>query len=32
VREVHPQLRFSRNYEKIRPYREYCEESIAYTD
>ncbi len=32
VREVHPKLRFSRNYKKIRPYSEYCEEFIEYAD
>jgi tRNA(adenine34) deaminase len=29
IRQLHPDLRFSRNYEKIRPYSEYCEEMIS---
>ncbi len=28
VKQVDPALKFSRNYEKIRPYSEYCEEII----
>jgi len=28
LRQVHPKLRFSRNYDKIRPYCSYCEEMI----
>jgi len=28
ISKINPRLRFSRNYEKIRPYSEYCEESI----
>lgn len=27
---LNPRLHFSRNYEVIRPYKEYCEESIEY--
>jgi len=30
VQAVDPRLTFSRNYEKLRPYSEYCEESISY--
>jgi len=26
---IHPKLRFDRNYERIRPYASYCEESIS---
>ena len=29
VKQVDPRLAFSRNYEIIRPYSEYCEESIS---
>ncbi len=29
LRELHPRLRFSRNYDKIRPYAAYCEETIT---
>lgn len=28
IRQIDPRLRFTRNYEKIRPYAEYCEEMI----
>jgi hypothetical protein len=28
ITKVNPNLRFSRNYEKIRPYTDYCEEMI----
>lgn len=28
IRQIDPRLRFARNYEKIRPYAEYCEEMI----
>ena len=28
VKEVHPDLKFTRNYEKLRPYCGYCEEMI----
>ncbi|MBW2409265.1 MAG: nucleoside deaminase [Deltaproteobacteria bacterium] len=28
LRQVHPKLRFSRNYDKLRPYCSYCEEMI----
>ena len=31
VRQVDPSLTFSRNYKKIRPYSEFCEESISYS-
>ena len=29
VKEIHPNLKFTRNYEKLRPYFEYCEEMIV---
>jgi tRNA(adenine34) deaminase len=32
VRQVDPRLTFSRNHERLRPYSEYCEESISYRD
>jgi hypothetical protein len=28
VKEIHPKLKFTRNYEKLRPYSGYCEEII----
>lgn len=28
IEKINPKLRFSRNYENIRPHAEYCEESI----
>ena len=28
ISRINPNLRFSRNYEKIRPYEKYCEETI----
>ena len=28
VKEIHPKLKFTRNYEKLRPYYGYCEEII----
>lgn len=28
LRQVHPKLRFSRNYDKLRPHSSYCEEMI----
>ena len=28
LRQIHPKLRFTRNYEKLRPYTPYCEEMI----
>ena len=31
VQRIHPKLRFSRNYEKLRPHGEYCEETIELT-
>lgn len=31
IRKIHPRLRFSRNYERIRPYSAYCEERIEYS-
>ena len=31
ISKINPNLRFSRNYEKIRPYEEYCEEIIELT-
>jgi len=30
LKEINPNLKFSRNYEKLRPYSEYCEEIIEY--
>lgn len=29
LRQIHPKLRFSRNYETLRPYGDYCEETIS---
>jgi len=29
VRQLHPSLRFSRNYEKLRPYEDFCEEMLT---
>jgi len=29
---IHPKLRFDRNYERIRPYASYCEETISLED
>jgi hypothetical protein len=29
VKEIHPNLKFTRSYEKLRPYYEYCEEMIV---
>lgn len=29
VKQIDPRLEFSRNYEKLRPYAEYCEEMIS---
>ena len=29
IRRIDPRLRFSRNYEKLRPYAPYCEETIS---
>jgi tRNA(adenine34) deaminase len=31
IRQIDPRLRFSRNYELIRPYSGYCEERIEYS-
>ena len=28
IRQIHPKLRFSRNYERLRPHSDYCEEMI----
>ena len=28
IRQIHPKLRFTRNYQRLRPYSEYCEEMI----
>lgn len=28
IRQIHPKLRFSRNYDRLRPYSAYCEEMI----
>jgi tRNA(adenine34) deaminase len=30
IRQLHPKLHFSRNYDKIRPYSAYCEEIISF--
>lgn len=30
IRQIDPKLHFSRNYDKIRPYSDYCEERIEY--
>jgi tRNA(adenine34) deaminase len=30
IRQLHPKLRFSRNYDKIRSYSAYCEEMISF--
>ena len=30
IRQLHLNLRFSRNYNNIRPYSEYCEEMISF--
>jgi tRNA(adenine34) deaminase len=30
IRQIDPRLNFSRNYEKLRPYADYCEEVIEY--
>lgn len=30
LQQIDPHLRFSRNYEKLRPYSEYCEETITF--
>ncbi len=32
IEKINPNLRFFRNYEKIRPHAEYCEETIELTD
>lgn len=32
LRQVHPGLRFTRNYETLRPFGEYCEETIYLDD
>ncbi len=29
LRQIHPKLRFSRNYDSLRPYGKYCEEEIS---
>jgi hypothetical protein len=28
IQEINPRLKFTRNYKKIRPYADYCEEII----
>jgi hypothetical protein len=28
LRQIHPELRFTRNYKKLRPHPPYCEEMI----
>ena len=30
LRQIHPKLRFTRNYERLRPYTPYCEEMIIF--
>ncbi len=30
IRQLHPKLRFSRNYDKFRPHSTYCEEMISF--
>lgn len=32
IRRIDPHLRFSRNYEKLRPYAAYCEEMISFDE
>lgn len=32
IRQIHPKLRFTRNYDKLRPYFNYCEEMILLSD
>lgn len=32
VKQVDPRLKFSRNYEKLRPYAPYCEERISFEE
>jgi tRNA(adenine34) deaminase len=32
LRQMHPGLRFSRNYEALRPHGDYCEETISLVD
>jgi hypothetical protein len=32
VEKINPKLRFSRNYEKMKPYTDYCEEFIELAD
>ncbi len=32
LEQIHPKLRFDRNYESLRPYADYCEEIIALED
>jgi hypothetical protein len=32
LRQIHPKLRFARNYEKLRPHTPYCEEMILLDD
>jgi tRNA(adenine34) deaminase len=32
LKQVHPKLRFARNYETLRPYGQYCEEVISLDD
>lgn len=32
LRQVHPKLRFTRNYDKLRPRSNYCEEMIIFDD
>lgn len=32
VKQVDPHLSFSRNYQKLRPYADYCEEMISWND
>lgn len=32
ISRLHPKLRFTRNYHKLRPYKDYCEEIIELID
>ena len=32
IRHIHPKLRFTRNYDKLRPHSDYCEEVIYLSD
>jgi len=32
IKQIDPRLKFSRNYSRLRPYEEYCEEMISIED